>query len=30
MFAAQNGYLEVSKLLLEHNADVEAKNKNGG
>ena len=29
MYAAQKGYLEIIKLLLEHNADVEAKTNSG-
>ena len=29
MFAAQDGKLEVVKLLLEHNADVQAKDNEG-
>ena len=29
MFAAKNGDIEVIKLLLEHNADVQAKDNEG-
>ena len=29
MYAARNGKLEVVKLLLEHNADVQAKSNTG-
>ena len=28
MYAAENGYLEVAKILLDHGANIEAKNNN--